>query len=385
MKILWMFIQTSKIKYFRMKRPIIQLILIQLREFYREPGILFWAFVFPIAMAWGLGIAFTHKIEQKRNIAYIENQAQPDTQFRKILGKYAKTDSISKSADIKYSIHIGNEKIGYTNLRFMPANWETANKHLKSGSILLIIEEQQGKLLYHYDPFNTEAQLTYLQLSSFVNKGSSEVPEAEIKPLTQKGSRYIDFLIPGLIAMDLMMSTMWGISYSLIEKRSKKLLRRLVATPMKKSSFLFAQLIARLILNIFEAMILFLFANYYFGFTLEGTFITLSILYMAGMLCFTGISILLSSRTSNTYIGNGLINAIVMPMTVLSGIFFSYHNFPDVVIPYIKFLPLTMLTDGLRGIFIEGSGLKEVLTSVLVLSGIGISSFFVGLKMYKWY
>jgi ABC-2 type transport system permease protein len=368
-----------------MKRPLLQLILIQLREFYREPGILFWAFVFPIAMAWGLGIAFTHKIEQKRNIAFIENAAQPDTQFRKILSKFSTSNIGSKKNEAKYSIRFGNEKIGYTNFRFIPTNWENARKHLRSGSVLLIIEEKQGKLCYNYDPFSTEAQLTYMQLSSLINKGSSNVTETEIKPLTQKGSRYVDFLIPGLIAMDLMMSTMWGVSYSLIEKRSKKLLRRMVATPMKKSSFLFAQLIARLILNILEALILFAFANYYFGFTLEGKFITLAVLYMAGMLCFTGISILISSRTSNTYVGNGLINALVMPMSVLSGIFFSYHNFPDVIIPYIQALPLTMFADGLRGVFIEGTGLKEIIIPTLALSGIGITTFIAGLKIYKWY
>jgi len=368
-----------------MKRPIIQLILIQLREFYREPGILFWAFVFPIAMAWGLGIAFTHKIEQKRNIAFIENYAQPDSLFHKILEKYSDIQANTKSTEVKYSIRIGNDKIGYTNFRFMPTTWENARKHLKSGSVLLIIEEKQGKLFYNYDPFSTEAQLTYMQLSSFIKNGSSIETQAEIKPLTQKGSRYVDFLIPGLIAMDLMMSTMWGVSYSLIEKRSKKLLRRMVATPMKKSSFLFAQLIARLILNILEALILFTFANYYFGFTLEGKFLTLVIFYMAGMFCFTGLSILISSRTSNTYVGNGLINAVVMPMSVLSGIFFSYHNFPDVIIPYIQALPLTIFADGLRGIFIEGAGLKEIIIPVLALSGIGLTTFIAGLKIYKWY
>lgn len=368
-----------------MRRPIIQLILIQLREFYREPGILFWAFVFPIAMAWGLGIAFTHKIEQKRNIAYIENAVQPDTQFRKILSKYSKIVTILKTHKVQYTIRTGNPKTGFTNFRFMPSTWENAKKLLKSGSVLMILEEKRGKLYYNYDPFSTEAQLTYMQLSSFISKGTPIEPEAEIKPLTQKGSRYIDFLIPGLIAMDLMMSTMWGISYSLIEKRSKKLLRRMIATPMKKSSFLIAQLIARLILNIIEAFILFTFAYYYFGFTLEGSFLVLSLLYMAGMLCFTGISILISSRTSNTYIGTGLINAIVMPMMVLSGIFFSYHNFPDVIIPYIQALPLTMLADGLRSIFIEGAGFNQVFLPTLILSAIGTTTFIAGLKVYKWY
>jgi len=368
-----------------MRKPIIQLILIQFREFYREPGILFWAIVFPVLMAWGLGIAFTHKAEQKRDIAFIENHTQPDTLFRGIITNYAKKDSSSKEHFLRYVIRSGNKKTGFTVYRFIPSTWEKSAKLLKQGSILIIIEEKEGKLFYHYDPFNNDAQLTYMQLSSFISKGKPLEPAAEIKPLTQKGTRYIDFLVPGLIALNLMMSTMWGISYSLIEKRSKKLLRRMVATPMKKSSFMLSQLIARLVLNILEAFIVFIFAYFYFGITIQGNFIALIILYFAGMLCFTGISILVSSRTANTYVGNGLINAVVMPMMVLSGIFFSYHNFPDVVIPYIQALPLTILGDGIRSIFIEGAGFGEIFSPTIILSLIGILTFGVGLKIYKWY
>jgi len=368
-----------------MRKPIVQLLLIQFREFYREPGILFWAFVFPILMAWGLGIAFTHKTEQKRDIAFIESSSNPDSAFRKLLSAYSKKDTLGKDHILRYNIRSGNEKTGYTVYRIIPTDWEKSELMLKRGSILLIIEEKDGKINYHYDPFNNDAQLTYMQITSMVRNGMPTGPAAEIKPLTQKGTRYIDFLIPGLIAMNLMMSTMWGISYSLIEKRSKKLLRRMVATPMRKSSFMISQLFARLTLNIIEASIVFIFAYYYFNFTLEGSVWALAILYLAGMLCFSGISILISSRTANTYIGNGLINAIVMPMSVLSGIFFSYHNFPDAVIPFIKWLPLTLVADGLRSIFIEGAGIADVFISAIVLSLIGLATFIGGLKIYKWY
>jgi ABC-2 type transport system permease protein len=367
------------------KSPFIQLILLQFREFYREPGILFWAFVFPIAMAWGLGIAFTHKVEQKRDIAVIENSSQPDSLFRNILLNYSKRDSSSKEHQNRFIIRLENKKTGTTIFRFLPTSWINSIQLLKRGSVLLVLEEKNGKLVYHYDPYNTDAQLTYMQLSSFIRNGKILEPESEISPLTQKGSRYIDFLIPGLIAMNLMMSTMWGISYSLIEKRSKKLLRRLVATPMKKSSFLLSQLVARLALSIIEICILCAFAYYYFNFTLDGSFIGLLLFFFSGMACFTGISILISSRTANTYVGNGLINAIVMPMTVLSGIFFSYHNFPDVIIPYIQAMPLTMLADGLRFVFIEGAGLKDILIPSAILSSIGLVTFLVGLRIYKWY
>lgn len=353
-----------------------------MREFYREPGILFWAFVFPIAMAWGLGIAFTHKVEQNRNIAYIESSFNEDSHTLQTL----KSNSVKKSqSEKRFSVRLGNNDMGYTNFRFMPATWDEAQKLLKSGTSIMVLDEANGKPVFNYDPYNNEAQLSYMQLSSFLERGTITSSQAEIKPLNQKGSRYIDFLVPGLIAMDLMMSTMWGICYSLIEKRSKKLLRRMVATPMKKSSYLMSQLVARLVLNIIEAIILFTFAHYYFGFALEGSLAVLAIVYLAGMFCFTGISILLASRTSNTYIGSGLINAVVMPMMVLSGVFFSYHNFPDAVIPFLQALPLTMLADSIRAVFIEGAGLGQVFLPVAVLSLIGVATFSVGLKIYKWY
>jgi ABC-type multidrug transport system permease subunit len=368
-----------------LKKPIVQLILLNFREFYREPGILFWAFVFPIAMAWGLGIAFTHKPEQKRDIALIQQLNNPDTSFSKILKLYSKPEFSKKDNTLRFVIRTGTKKTGFTIFRFIPVNWSKASKMLKQGSIVIILEEKDGKLNYNYDPYNTDAQLTYMQLSSLIKNGNANVDEAEIKPITQFGSRYIDFLIPGLIAMNLMMSTMWGISYTLIETRSKKLLRRMVATPMRKSSFLMAQIIARFVLNLIEATIVFTFAYYYFGITISGSYLALAIIYLMGMLCFSGISILVSSRTSNTYIGNGLINAVVMPMMLLSGIFFSYHNFPDAVVPYIQALPLTMFADAMRAIFIEGAGFADVWIQTFVLGVIGLSTFIVGLKIYKWY
>ena len=368
-----------------MRKPIIQLVLIQFREFYREPGILFWAIVFPIAMAWGLGVAFSHKADQKRDVALIENASQPDTLLRSFLLKYSKEEASSDGKSKLFCVRSGNDKMGYTTYRFKPTTWDDANLLIKQGDVVLILEETNGILSYHFDPMNADAQLVYMQLAGFIKAQTNTAKVAEIKPLTQKGSRYIDFLIPGLIAMNLMMSTMWGVSYSLIEKRSKKLLRRMVATPMRKTSFLFSQLIARFFLNIIEASIVLTFAYFYFGLTVEGNAVALFVLYLSGMLCFTGIAILVSSRTSNTYVGNGLINAIVMPMMLISGIFFSYHNFPDIVIPYIQAMPLTMLADGIRSVFIEGAGFTQVVMPMSILSVIGIVTFSVGLKVYKWY
>jgi ABC-type multidrug transport system permease subunit len=234
---------------------------------------------------------------------------------------------------------------------------------------------------------NPDAQLTYLKLNTIISNRTTQpvLNNSEIKPLTVTGTRYIDFLVPGLIAMGVMMSSMWGISYGIIEKRSKKLLRRLVATPMKKSHFLIALITVRIAMNFIESLVLFLFALFAFNMTIQGNISALIIMFLAGNISFAGIAVFVSSHTSNTEVGNGLINFVVFPMMVLSGIFFSYQNFPDWTLPVIKNLPLTMLADGIRSIFNEGAGYHEVALPVLILLSIGILFFSVGLKIFKWH
>ena len=185
--------------------------------------------------------------------------------------------------------------------------------------------------------------------------------------------------------MGIMMSVMWGISYGMIERRKLKLLRRMVATPMNKAYFLASIILARIIINALEAGVLFAFAYFYFDIVIQGSWLAFILLFASGNMAFAGIAILSSSRTSNTEIGNGVINAVVTPMMILSGIFFSYRNFPDWSVQIIQYLPLTMLTDGIRSVFNEGAGIMFVMPAVGLLSAIGIIAFSIGLKIFKWY
>ncbi len=368
-----------------MNRPIIQLILIHIREFFREPGIIFWAVLFPILMAWGLGIAFTKKIEVIKHIAYIENNNDKNISLRNYLSDATldtKADEFEQRELIK---SVNTKNLGLTSFYFIKCDLKQAEHLLKIGKVALYITEKRDNIEYNFDPANSDAKLTYLLLSSGINKAEFTGLTGEIKPLLTVGTRYIDFLIPGLLSMGIMMSLMWGVSYGLIDKRNKKLIRRMVATPMRKTEFLISHFIARFMLSLLEMIILYIFAWIYFGITINGSIPALLLLVVAGNIAFSGIAIFISSRTSNTEVGNGLINAVVTPMMVLSGVFFSYHNFPDWVIPFIKVLPLTMLSDGIRSIFTEGSGFRDVYVEILSLSGIGSVFFIIGLKIYKWY
>jgi len=185
--------------------------------------------------------------------------------------------------------------------------------------------------------------------------------------------------------MDIMSSALWGIGWALIEIRIKKLLRRMAATPMHKSMFLASHFVTRLIVNALEFVALFLFVYFYFGVRIQGSVPALIAIFIAGNMAFAGLSILMSSRTANPRVGNGLINAITFPMTLLSGIFFSYHHFPAWAIPIVRKLPLTMLADSIRSIFNEGAGFAQVAPAAFILAATGALFFYAGMKIYKWY
>lgn len=355
-------------------------------ELIREPAVLFWGIVFPILMSLGLGAAFSDKANVSRKAVFIENQQQ-NSPISGFLQKYAIISKNKSSENFNYKIEIPDDKLGNSTFLLKSSDWKTAMVLLKRGNINIILSDSIGKIKYRFDPANPDAQLSYLKLSS-LERGEIDINKTtntSIEPLTVLGTRYIDFLIPGLIAMGIMMSCMWGISYGIIEKRSKKLLRRLVATPMRKSYFIMAMMTVRVLMNFLEGGLLFLFAFFAFDIRIQGSIPALFMVFIAGNMAFTGMAVFIASRTAKNEVGNGLINAVVMPMMVLSGIFFSYHNFPDWAIPYIQKFPLTVLADDMRSIFIEGAGFAQVSLHSLIMALTGIVFFALGLKIFKWH
>ncbi|GHV58807.1 ABC transporter permease [Bacteroidia bacterium] len=359
-----------------------QLTLTQFLETIREPEVLFWGIIFPVLISIGLGLAFTQQAESKFRVMVVENQP---TELDSLLYLYTQPEQ-QNGTEIRIW-KVQDKILGNTEFRFERNDWKPAIVALKRGEADIIVTDSAGKMQYHFDPHNAQAQLVYMKLSALVHSPEASVAttSAFIAPLTLKGVRYIDFLVPGLIAFGIMSSILWGVSYSIIERRSQKLLRRMVATPMKKSNFLFALMFVRILMNIVEALILFFFVWLLFGIQIQGNIGALVVLFLAGNIAFTGIAVLVSCHTSKTEVGTGWINAVQMPMMILSGIFFSYHNFPEWSIRIIKLLPLTALTDGIRSIFNEGAGWVDIITPSIALSIFGVLCFAIGMKFFKWY
>lgn len=370
-------------------RQMLQLVSANFKELIREPGVLFWGIGFPILMSLGLGLAFTGKKDANYKVAYVQDTAYSNdstTVLNSFLLSKTKTETIPGDGLRSVSFEIQNAKTGNTTFIFYQKNWNDAILAMKRGLISIILEDKKDHIRYHFDPANPDAKLCYMQLNRIIaNKGVLDENPAYIEPLSLSGTRYIDFLIPGLIAMGVMMACMWGLSYTIIERRSKKLLRRMVATPMKKSHFLISMISVRFAMSFIESLLLFIFSVFAFGISIQGNIAALLLIFIAGNIAFAGIAVFASSYTSKTEIGNGLINVVVMPMMILSGIFFSYHNFPDWSIAVISKLPLTMLADGIRSVFIEGAGFRDILLPSGILTAIGILFFTTALKIFRWH
>jgi ABC-type multidrug transport system permease subunit len=363
-------------------KQLFQLTYTQFLETIREPEVLFWGMLFPVLISIGLGLAFIQPSESRFHVLIVENNP---TELDSLLNIYGEK-AVKKGVEtIKWKV--SDDISGDTEFNFIRSDWQSAIVSLKRGIADVIVADSLGKVSYHFDPRNAEAQLVYMKLSALIQSSVTQTKNErrDINPLSLVGVRYIDFLIPGLIAFGMMSSIMWGISYGIIERRSQKLLRRMVATPMKKSNLLIAMMFVRIAMNVVEAVILLFFAWLIFGIRIQGNIGALAVLFLAGNVAFMGIAVVISSRTSKTEVGTGWINAVQMPMMVLSGIFFSYHNFPEWSIGFIRILPLTALADGMRSIFNEGAGWMEITLPSISLSVFGFVCFVVGMRFFKWH
>ncbi|HRP69565.1 MAG TPA: ABC transporter permease, partial [Turneriella sp.] len=271
-----------------------QLSLMHLREFFRDPEIILWSVLLPVAMSWVLGIAFVERKVTTRHVAVVGDVHQ-SAQLREVINEIENRNIALPKKSNDHSV-----------FKFSFVSENEALNLLRKGKIVLFIKlSPQGALHFNLDPANDTSYLAYLILS---RRLSQEKVELQMNAITTRGNRYIDFLLPGLMALGIMNSCLWGIGYVLIEYRMKKLMRRMIATPVKRSAILLSFFSSRIIINFVEVMLLFLFGYLYFDFTLQGSVLNILLLFVSGNVAFAGLAFLLASRAENTRTGNGIIN-----------------------------------------------------------------------------
>ena len=339
--------------------PLSQLILAKLRELSREPEALFWIFVFPVLLAFALGVAFRSAAPEPLPVAVEEGPAS-DELIR----------ALEASRDLRADA--------------LPA--EEAARRLRAGKVALVVVPGDP-LVYRADPTRPDSRLARLAVDDAIQRARGRVDPVAVadEALTERGSRYIDFLIPGLVGMNLMGTGMWGIGFYIVNARSKRLLKRLVATPMRRTHYLLAQIGGRLVFLVLEVGALVGFARLAFDVPVRGSLLALSLLCGLGGMTFAGLGLLVASRARTIEGVSGLMNLVMLPMWVLSGIFFSTSRFPDLVQPVVQALPLTALIDGLRAVMLEGAGIGDVLGEAGIAAGWCVVSFALALARVRWH
>jgi len=336
--------------------PLAQLTLVRFREFLREPEAVFWVFGFPIILAAGLGIAFRNRPAEVLQIGAVTPQLTASLRAEKML------DVRELAAD-------------------------DAGTALRNGKVVLVAEPgAHGTVVYRYDDTNPEGRSARMLADRAVQRaaGRQDPIAASDALMREPGSRYIDFLVPGLLGMNLMGSAVWGMAFGIVDARRKKLIKRLMATPMPREYYLLSFALSRLVLLVAEVGAVLGFAVLVFHVPMHGSLIALGLFCVLSSMSFCALGLLIASRVQTIEAASGMTNAVMMPMWICSGVFFSAQRFPNVMQPLIKALPLTAVIDALRANMLQGATLAQIAPQAGVLSAWLVVCFFVALKLFRW-
>jgi len=332
-----------------------QLTSARFRLFFREPEAVFWIFVFPILLSVGLSIAFRNRPADVLQVGATTTQLTQALNANK--GLSAKTIDEASGAQA-----------------------------LATGKILLLAVQRPAGVTYDYDDTNPDARTARLIADRAVQKaaGQRDSIDTANQQVHEAGARYIDFVIPGLLGMNLMSSAIWGLGFAIVEARQKKLLKRLVASPMPRWQYLASFLLSRLLLLVIEVGVFLTFARLVFGVPFRGPIWQLALVCILASLSFSALGLLIASRAKTMEAASGLMNLIMLPMWIMSGVFFSASRFPNIIQPFVRALPLSAAIDALRGNMLQGMSLNNLVAPIAVMLAWLVVSFTVSLRIFRW-
>ena len=341
-----------------MSSALSHLVSTRIRETLRHPEAVFWTFLFPVLMSVALGVAFRNERPEPAAAVVVE----------------------APGAD---RIEAGLRADGTVQVERLAR--EEADARLRAGKAAIVVVPGDP-VTYRFDPTRPESRLARARVDAALQRAAGRKDPLPVRdePVTEPGSRYIDFLVPGLLGMNLMGGGLWGIGWTIVEMRIRKVLKLQLTTPMRRRDFLLSHVLVRIAFAPLEVVPLIVLSQILFDVRVAGSWASLGAVSLLGAVSFAGLGTLVASRARTTGTISGLINLCTLPMFVLSGVFFSSDRFPDVIQPFVQALPLTQVNDALRAVVLEGRDLASQGVRVGILLAWGLVSSVLALRFFRW-
>ena len=336
--------------------PLVQLTLVRIREFTREPEAVFWAIFFPVLLTAGLGVAFRSSPVEVLPVAGAS-------------GSIAAALSLDPALDVSELSEVD------------------AARALRIGSVVLVAEpEAGGTVRFRFDDTNPQGRAARAAADAAIQRAAGRTDPVRVDDtlVREPGSRYVDFLVPGLVGLGIMSNALWGLGFSIVDAPRRNLTKRLVATPMPRSYYLLSYLFWRMLILAVEVGVPVGFGALAFGVPVRGRLLDLAIVCVVASLTFSALALLVASRARTLEGVSGLMNLVQVPMWIVSGVFFSAQRFPDAVQPVIRALPLTAVIDALRAHMLQGASLAQLVPQLGTLAAWLVVCFAAAMKLFRW-
>jgi ABC-type multidrug transport system permease subunit len=373
------------LRHTRRQHPLWQLSVMRWRIFVREPSALFWTYGFPVVLALALGVAFRNRPPEPVEVAV---EAMPGSEmWRDALATNSQVHvRWLTPRDAREALRTGKVLVVVGRQGTLAQRSEIRSQRSEFDQSLLMSAATEPLRIYQFDPTRPESRMARAVVDDALQRAEGRVDPTPVQDqiVTEPGSRYIDFLIPGLLGFNLMSSGLWGVGFVIVEMRVRKLIKRMMATPMSRAHFLLSFVLVRGAFLLGELPILLCFAHWVFNVPIRGSVPLIVGLSVLGSLMFAGMGLLIGSRAQNTHTVAGLVNATTLPMLVTSGVFFSAARFPEMFQPIIRLLPLTALIEAVRTVMLDGAGVAAVASQIGIMLAWGLISFLVALGMFRW-
>jgi len=339
-----------------MWRRILTILIARNREFYRDRAGLGWNILMPIMMVLAFAFIFSSESRDVFKVGLLASDK----------------DSASMALPFLETRYI----------RFIPVTeLAPAIGKVERHQLDLLLDLREAPV-YWVNPDSANGYLAERLLLG--TEGESAGPLPERLTVSGKALRYVDWVLPGVLAMNIMFSSLWGVGWVIVRYRKNGVLRRLKATPLSPLEFLSAQVFSRLLVVLAASLVVYVGASLLLDFPMLGSYPALVLVYVAGALCLISLGLVVASRLRTEEVADGLLNLISWPMLLLSGVWFSMEGASGAAQTLSRFLPLTHLVEGARAVMIDGAGVLQVLPQIGLLAGLSVVFLSLAAWMFRW-